>query len=239
MFKRAVICVALVFACGALDLAAQEDDMRPGIAVFPFENGGSYGPDAADLEPLTVGLQQMLLTELQQHAGLRIVERNEMARILEELDLSETDRMDAATAAEIGKLVGARYAIAGSFTDWYGDFRLDTRIFSVETSEIVKAEMVQDERANMYRILVDMASQIMADVELEPLQAEVTEARRGRDVPPEAVTLFARAQVFQDDGNTDRAIELYRRITETFPDYTEAQDELNRISGDDQDAGPD
>jgi TolB-like protein len=229
MFKRAVICVALVFACGALDLAAQEDDMRPGIAVFPFENGGSYGPDAADLEPLTVGLQQMLLTELQQHAGLRIVERNEMARILEELDLSETDRMDAATAAEIGKLVGARYAIAGSFTDWYGDF----------TSEIVKAEMVQDERANMYRILVDMASQIMADVELEPLQAQVTEARRARDVPPEAVTLFARAQVFQDDGNTDRAIELYRRITETFPDYTEAQDELNRISGDDQDAGPD
>ena len=86
-------------------------------------------------------------------------------------------------------------------------------------------------------ILVDMAGQIMADVELEPLEPEVTEARRARNVPPEAVTLFARAQVFQDDGNTDRAIELYRRITERFPDYTEAQEALDGISGDFQDAG--
>ena len=234
MLQRVTTLLALAFAWGAFALAGQVDT-RPGIAVFPFENGGSYGPDAEDLGPLGVGLQQMLLTELQQHNGLRIVERSEIARILDELDLSETDRMDAATAARVGELVGARYAIAGSFTDWYGDFRLDARVFSVETSEILQAEMVQDERANMYRILVDMAGEIMADVDLEPLDGEIREARRARDVPPEAVTLFARAQVFQDDGNTDQAIELYQRITERFPDYTEAQHALDGIRGQTQD----
>ena len=230
MLQRVTALVALAFAWGAFALAGQED-ARPGVAVFPFENGGSYGPDAADLGPLSVGLQQMLLTELQQNTGLRIVERTDIARVLDELDLSETDRMDAATAARVGKLVGARYAIAGSFTDWYGDFRLDARVFSVETSEILNAEMVQDERANMYRILVDMAGEIMDDVDLEPLDVEIREARRARDVPPEAITLFARAQVFQDDGNTDQAIELYQRITERFPDYTEAQHALDGIRG--------
>src|SRR5690606_12043859 len=51
----------------------QEADRRPGIAVLPFENGGVIGPDKEDFEPLTVGIQQMLLTELAQNPAVRIV----------------------------------------------------------------------------------------------------------------------------------------------------------------------
>src|SRR5690606_22408654 len=39
---------------------AQDADTRPGIAVFPFTNGGSFGPGSEDLAPLEVGIQQML-----------------------------------------------------------------------------------------------------------------------------------------------------------------------------------
>ena len=42
----------------------QEDQDRPGIAVWPFFNGGSFGSDPWDYEALGIGLQQMLITEL-------------------------------------------------------------------------------------------------------------------------------------------------------------------------------
>ena len=41
-------------------------DSRPGVAVFPFANGGSIGPNREDLAALEIGIQHMLLTELAQ-----------------------------------------------------------------------------------------------------------------------------------------------------------------------------
>ena len=79
----------------------------------------------------------MLLTELAQNEALRIVDRSILNRILEEQNLSRQDLVDPNTAANVGKLVGARYFILGSFIDFYGDFRIDARVVSVETSEIV------------------------------------------------------------------------------------------------------
>ena len=146
--------------------------------------------------------------------------------------MGATVSADAATAARVGQLVGARYAVAGSFTDWYGEFRIDTRVFSVETSEILNTEQVQEEREQLYVMVVDLAGRVLDDVEREPLSAEAVESRRERDFPPEAVILYSRAQVLEDDGQRDRAIELYNRLARDFPDYTEARDALETLQGD-------
>ena len=43
------------------------------------------------------------------------------------------------------------------------------------------------------------------------------------------VTMFSRAQVYQDGGHRDRAIELYERITQRFPEMTQAQQALKQL----------
>jgi hypothetical protein len=43
------------------------------------------------------------------------------------------------------------------------------------------------------------------------------------------VILYSQAQFFHDRGQTDRAIELYRRITDEFPRLTEAREALRQI----------
>jgi TolB-like protein len=229
------LAVALIQATSAISLGAQETqaDTRPGVAVLRFDNGGSQGEEAeaGDFEALGVGLQQMLLTELAQNSNLRIIERGRLNDLLAEQNLAAQGRADQAGAAQIGKLVGARYVVLGSYADLFGQFRMDTRVVDVETGEILKTESVRDRREKVYDLLVDLASKIVADVHLPALPAQTTESRKARNIPPEAITLFSRAQVYQDGGHKDRAIELYRRLTNEFPDMVQAREALQQLTG--------
>jgi tetratricopeptide (TPR) repeat protein len=49
-----------------------------------------------------------------------------------------------------------------------------------------------------------------------------------RQVPTEALTYYSRALLYHDRGQRDRAIEMYTRALEVFPEYAEAQQGLQR-----------
>jgi curli biogenesis system outer membrane secretion channel CsgG len=219
----------LAVVAGVASEAAAQQDTRPGLAIFAFENGGSYGPNAQDLAPLQVGVQQMLITELAQNTQLRIVERSRLREILDEQNLVGSGRVDPQTAARVGQLVGARYVITGSFID-LGQFRLDARVIDVETGEVLRAEQVTDQRENIYGTIVRMATTITSGLQLPALPAAVAQQRQARQIPAEAVALYSRAQVYEDGGNPDRAIELYRQIADRFPEMTEAREALQQLT---------
>ncbi|HET8654024.1 MAG TPA: CsgG/HfaB family protein [Longimicrobiaceae bacterium] len=224
--------LAALFCLAPLGRAAAQaaPDTRPGIAVFPFTNGGSYGPNHQDLTPLEVGMQQMLLTELAQNNALRIVERSSLKALLDEQNLVEAGRVDPSTAAKIGKLVGARYVVTGSFVDLYGNFRLDGRVVDVQTGEVLRTAQVQAKDDKMYDLIVQLSGKITDGLDLPPLDPAVRQARAERQIPPEAITLYSRAQVYQDGGQKERAIELYRRIAHDFPQMTEAREALQQLT---------
>jgi TolB-like protein len=220
---------ALALAAGLAAPVARAQDSRPGMAVFPFDNGGSYGQDKENFDALQVGLQQMLITEFAQNAQLRIVERGRIKDLLAEQDLGSTGRVDANTAAKLGKLVGARYVVLGGFIDFYGDFRIDARIVNVETSELVKVVKVNDKRDKLYGLVVNLAGSITRDVNLPALPRQAMEQRESRQVPTEALQLYSRALLYADRGDATRAAELFNRAIEVFPEYTEAQEGLRQL----------
>jgi TolB-like protein len=226
MRLRSLLTLALAAGVAA-PLAAQ--DTRPGVAVLPFDNGGSYGQDAEDFRALEIGLQQMLITELGVNPNIRSVDRSRIKASLAERDLATSGRVDAQIAARLGKMVGARYVVAGSFVDFYGDFRLDARIIDVETSEIIKTEKVRDKRENLYDLVVSLASQITRGVNLTPLPRQAMEQRQRRNVPAEAVRLYTKALLYEDRGQTARAVELFNQAKQVYPQYTEVDEALKRI----------
>lgn len=231
MRKRTPVILALAaLVAGALQVQAQED-RRPGVAVFPFEDGGWTGMEAEDRQAMGVGLQQLLLNELKQNADLRIVERSALRDVLmQEQDLGASGRVDAETAARIGKLVGARYVVLATFTDLGGGQpMLAGRVVSVETSEVLKAEQALGDREQLYQMVVDLAGRVTAGVDLPALPAQMREERRERPIPPEALRLYSRAQVMQDLGRTEQAIQLYRQIADRFPAMTEASEALRQL----------
>ena len=216
-------------ALGGLAAQARGPDTRPGIAVMPFDNGGSYGQDKENFDALQKGIAGMLISELSANPAARVVEREEIQKLLEEQNLGAAGRVDPQTAAKVGKLVGARYVVLGTFIDFYGDFRVDARLVNVETSEIVKVEKDQAQRDHMFQIIQNVAGRLMKDANLPQLPKQASDQRMSRQIPTEALTYYSRALLYQDRGQKDKAVEMYQKALAVFPDYAEAQQGLQRV----------
>ena len=229
--KKIRTALALGALVTAASLAAGAQNTRPGVAVLPFENGGSYGKDKEDFEALRRGIAGMLIYELGQNPAVRLVDRSETQRLLDEQGLAVAERVDRETAARIGKLVGARYMIAGSFIDLYGDFRVDARIIDVETGEIIKvvrSDTKYHDRKDMARMIQSVGERIMAETKLPPLHAG--SAQRPA-VPTEALAFFSRALLYHDRGDKAKATEYYQKALDVFPSYAAATEGLRKARG--------
>jgi TolB-like protein len=126
---RATAALALV----AAPVLAQQPDTRPTLAVLPFVNS-AIGQSYTELAPLSKGIADLLLIDLAQNTGIRVVERENIDRILAEQNLARDGRVDDATAARIGKLLGAKHMLTGTFvTDGRGNMRLTMKSVDSET----------------------------------------------------------------------------------------------------------
>jgi TolB-like protein len=229
MRSRAVLTV-LTLVPVLLSAQQRGQDTRPGIAVFPFANGGSYGQSKEDFDALERGIAGMMISELAQNPAARVVEREQIQRLLDEQNLGTQGRVDPQTAAKVGKLVGARYVILGNFIDFYGDFRVDVRLVNTETSEIVKTESDRQQREHLFEIIRNVATRLMKDANLPTLQRGASnEQRMNRQVPTEALTYYSRALLYQDRGQKDKAVEMFNRAITIFPDFAEAKEGLQQV----------
>lgn len=210
----------------------QDPDSRPGVGVWPFSNGGSFGAAPWDFDALGVGLQQMLITELSQNSGLRLVERSRLREIIDELELSQSGMVDPNTTARVGNLVQARYMIVGGFVDANGTMRLDARIDDVETGEILTetAAKVQGDRDHLLDMVIELAIKLTQAADLPPLPEEVVEERRALDYPPEAVQLYSRALRREERGDLEGMVELLRQLASDFPQHLEGRAMLEQYS---------
>jgi len=212
-------------------LGAQQrgQDTRPGIAVLPFNNGGSYGQSKEDFDALERGIAGMMISELAQNPAARLVEREQVQRLVDEQNLGAQGRVDPQSAAKVGKLVGARYIVLGTFIDFYSDFRVDVRLVNTETGEIVKTESDRMQREHLFDLIRNVATRLMKDANLPAVQRGASnEQRMNRQVPTEALTYYSRALLYQDRGQKDKAVEMFNRALVIFPDYAEAQEGLQR-----------
>jgi hypothetical protein len=124
-----VIHAALALAA----LAFAPDAQAARVAVLYFEY---HGEDTA-LEPLRVGLAEMLIGDLVGMDGTTVVERNQLQAVLNELDLGHSGYGDPATAAKIGGLLSADILVLGSYEMTPAGLRVDTKLVRTGTSEIL------------------------------------------------------------------------------------------------------
>ena len=72
MRARAVLTVlTLVPVVLGAQQGGRNQDTRPGIAVLPFNNGGSYGQGKEDFDALERGIAGMMISELSQNPAAR------------------------------------------------------------------------------------------------------------------------------------------------------------------------
>jgi TolB-like protein len=237
--------VAVLVAATAMSpaLLSAQADTRPTVAVLYFNNG-SFGPGAKDYDMLGRGVADFLITELSTNAKIRVVERDQIAKLTAEQDLGTSGRVDSETAVRLGKLLGAQYMVTGGFiVTPKGDVRLDSRAIQVETSRIVHTESVTDKSDNFVPLIGKLAEKLNAGMKLPELPRRVgmapapsggsapAAAADEKKVPFAAVALYSKALGAKDKGNKQEAVTLFKAALEKFPEFSKAKAELKSLGG--------
>ena len=198
-----------------------------------FENAGSYGQDKEIFQALELGIPATLGDVLATHPGLRVADADRVRQALASQKLKPTQHVDAATAAQVAKAATARYAVTGSFADFYGKFRLNARLVDAESGQIIKVVSNDDpklqDRAQLAVIIQTVAQKLVAAAGLPPLPGDA--ATRAAAVPTDAINLYSRGLLFESRGDKAQATESFERALTAFPGYTQARDGLQRVRG--------
>lgn len=108
-----VFILTLVFFAVIFSVMVLADD--PLVAVLPFQEGDFHWKGFRSNEILN-GITQQVTDKLVKKDNIRVIERNRIAEIIKEQDFGQSGRIDPATAAEIGRILGVDYLIMGTVT---------------------------------------------------------------------------------------------------------------------------
>ena len=124
--RTVLLALALVLAAPAPAAVLQP------VAVLPFRNLNQDG----SIEWLAKGIAETMVSDLKRSGNVRVVERDQLDRALTELVLQGAKLAEDSTAAQVGKLVGAKTVVVGSFQKAGAELRINARFVEVETGVV-------------------------------------------------------------------------------------------------------
>ena len=195
------------------------------LAVLYFENNSLY--DREKLDPLRKGLADMFITELSKVSAFKVVERAQLQQILEEMKLGQSGMLDARTAVQVGKLLGAQHLVFGSFMQLNKkQIRIDIRIVDVETGLTIKAEQESGKPKDLYKLVAKLVAKLLKNLDVRVSRAEAMRLSAVENTSFDAALYYARGLEYEDAGKPQKAIEMYKKALKKSPGYESARRRL-------------
>ncbi|MDE3058792.1 MAG: tetratricopeptide repeat protein [Bacteroidota bacterium] len=193
------------------------------VAVLYFNNLGSQH----DLDPLQKGLAEMMITDLSKVKSLRVVERLRLEKLMEELNLANTDLVDERTAPRLGKLLGAYHLIKGSFFDLTSEkVRIDALIAQTRTGAVDATTDIAGNVTDFFRLEKELVFKIIGEMGVK-LSDEERESIL--TVPTEnffAFLQYSQGMDYEDKGMYAQAVQSYQKAVQTDPKFAQAKSNL-------------
>jgi TolB-like protein len=196
------------------------------IAVMPFAYTGSN----EDIRPLSRGFAQLVVTDLAKSRQVRVLERERMQAMLDEMHLSASGRVDSSTAVRSGRLLRAARVVEGSLLDQGNILRADAAVVDVATTGVSG----NAQSALELNRLFDMEKALVIDL-FRSLNIQLTPAERGAlDQRPtqnlQAFLSWSRGLEAEDRGDFAGAQGFYDQAARIDPGFLGAQQSSAKAS---------
>jgi curli biogenesis system outer membrane secretion channel CsgG len=216
----------------ALPLSAQNTsaDTRPTVAVLYFTNSALV--DFNSYAPLSKGMAEMLINEIAQNSAVRVVERDRLQPLLEEQNLQNSDRVDKETAVKLGKTLGARHMLMGSFViDPNKNMRIDVRAVNTETSAIEYVQTVNGKSDNLLDLVMQLGQKINAGLKLPALKTASATIPASKN-PNQFKAMMAMSQALEAEDKKDIPARdaFIRTAVSLAPEYKPLQAKVAMIT---------
>jgi curli biogenesis system outer membrane secretion channel CsgG len=199
---------------------------RQTVAVFPFANHGLAGHERLDF--LQEWLPDSLAAALQSSGELRVVERRELVKILEEQKLGASALASKEGRLRLGKIAGAQTLVFGDFAAIGDVLQVNARIVDVETGVVLKSASSHGSVATARALGEEVSQRLARDLGITMARSAHASGLTDDRALTEA-ELFYQGLDLERQGQTDAAIERYRQALEIDPNDGEARARLRKL----------
>ncbi len=204
------------------------------IAIIDFENNSIE--HAEKYANLGHALSKIIISDLSVLSKLKVVERERLQFIIDELKLTDQKVgghaiISPESAPQLGKLLGAHSFVFGSFIQIGKTLRLDARLVKTETGEIFKTASVEGKPNEIFDLAKKLTIKITKnlDVDIEKTENKKLDKLGRSDVPIEAIALFGDAMSMANQEDYKDAYVKLERALSLAPDFEKAQSMLDVI----------
>lgn len=187
------------------------------VAVLPFTIEGSD----ANLQPLQVGLADLVISDLAKPKKITVVERDKIQAISDEIALSKSGQVDAATAVRAGKLIQAGRIVKGALIST-GASNITMTSTTVNTENSATVGTGVDENGTLDK-LFDMEKQLVfatfADLGVTLTPAEHQDVDRRPTHSLQAFLDYSRGLMAEDAGRLDEAARFFESARAADPGF--------------------
>jgi TolB-like protein len=255
--RFAMVATAVVGFASPWSAAQAQGTGKPTVAILSFNNN-VFTKDARDYDGLSKGVPDFLVTEMASNPNIRVIEREQVQKLVDEQHLVTGGQIDLGTAVRVGKLLGAQHMIFGGFmADPRGNFRIDARAVNVESGAIEYTERVQDKADNVMTLIGRLAEKMNEGMHLPAMPARTGDlmpsgaqqlgsrpaaatagaqqagapaaAAPSPRLPMKYVVMYGKALDLADKGEKARAVELFGAVLREFPDFAPARTGISKL----------
>lgn len=198
------------------------------LAILDFSNNCLVDKDKN--ASLSQGLAEIMITELSKVQSLKLVERQKINALIQEMQLNQSGLISEVAGVEVGKLLGAHYLVFGSYMISFDKkIRVDIRIVEVETGVTVKAEEVTDKVTKLFKIIKNLNEKITKDLNIK-LSSQEKKSLNASDASLDIISLFSKGLEYEEAKKFNEAKRIYAHILDKDPDFEPANKRLMELS---------
>jgi tetratricopeptide (TPR) repeat protein len=186
------------------------------VAVPPLRFTGADSM----LKPLERGIADLLITDLAVSSRITVVERDRMQALADEIRLSESSRVDAATAVRAGKLIQAGTLMNGVIQQTgTNSVTLDVSPVSVQTGGIGEPASANNTLEQIFDMEKRVVLQLFARLNVALTPAEMQRVARRPTSNLQAFLSYSRGLQAVDDGRFEDATRFFDNARTLDPGF--------------------
>jgi TolB-like protein len=188
------------------------------VAVMPF----SYTGTNQQIQPLTRGLSQLVVTDLAKSRQIRVLERERMQAMVDEMQLSEENRADPRSAVRSGRLLRAARVVQGAIAERGDQLRVDAAVVDVGTAGVAAAAGTQDQLNRIFDLEKQLVLSIFNNLGIQLTDAERSAIDQRPTANIQAFLAWSQGLEAEDRGDFAQAQQLFAQAQQLDPNFQAA-----------------
>ncbi len=208
---------------------AQQPPEANTVAVMPFAYSGSD----PQIQPLTRGFAQLVVTDLAKSRQIRVLERERMQAIVDELRLADSGRADPQAALRSGRLLRAARVVQGSLLPQGDNLRVDAAVVDVASAGVAASAGATDALQRLFDLEKQLVYSIFSNlgIQLSDQERAAVEQRPTQNL--QAFLAYSRGLQAEDQGDyagAETAFDEAAALDPTFRAATQGASDAQDLS---------